>query len=509
MSSKITRNSLVAAAVSLLASVPAAADPTMVADANLPTNVQRTCTADIAPWFGGQRPNANEWVRPPNGLDPIFADFKNNTRCDFYKWGSQMFLWLTSGPEQERVFNSRPNFYNISVESGGSRQYLESKGPIQMTVRKGKTDDEIELGQAGGGDVLLSKNGSLVYYSLHANDVFATYSTGRTNAQFPGMFAFPNTEEQFKQVAEYAEKSGRPLAPDAPWALAMELKASWVDADTVKDPNRFILTRAVVPVFDRSNPQGPWPMTGTAEKTLAMVGMHVVGTVNSHPEMIWATFEHVDNAPTNSYTYCNDTNTDPKSCDKTSTRTYNSKTNDWTFLPQGASKPETITASGKITTDACATTPTSIVATANGPITPTDNLLVDAWGNHEGKWGEMPQDKGVTSNNTDLASLNFSVLSQLATGDVRGNYVQTGGVWTAEGQIPGLDTKKQSGLSPNLRGSLNLANSSMETYYQYFHEGANAFNPKNCFGCHGSRTNPTAISHIIDAMEPLWEQGDL
>ena len=36
---------------------------------------------------------------------------------------------------------------------------------------------------------------------------------------------------------------------------------------------------------------------------MAMVGLHVVGSVKGHPEMVWATFEHIDNAPQNNYVY--------------------------------------------------------------------------------------------------------------------------------------------------------------------------------------------------------------
>lgn len=87
------------------------------------------------------------------------------------------------------------------------------------------------------------------------------------------------------------------------------------------------------------------------------------------------------------------------------------------------------------------------------------------------------------------------MLSQLAAGDVRGNYIQTGGVWTVKGQIPNGGTDK------NLRGSLNLANTTMEIYYQYH---TNGFNPKNCFGCHSSpATKATGISHVFNELQPL------
>jgi hypothetical protein len=40
---------------------------------------------------------------------------------------------------------------------------------------------------------------------------------------------------------------------------------------------------------------------GQKTVNLAMVGMHVVGSTKGHPEMIWATFEHIGNAPNDDY----------------------------------------------------------------------------------------------------------------------------------------------------------------------------------------------------------------
>jgi len=45
--------------------------------------------------------------------------------------------------------------------------------------------------------------------------------------------------------------------------------------------------------------------TGKQQTKLAMTGMHVVGSTAGHPEMIWATFEHLANAPNDAYSYRN------------------------------------------------------------------------------------------------------------------------------------------------------------------------------------------------------------
>ncbi len=496
-----------------------------VANARLPTNAQKTCTTDIDSWFFSGAASKDGWVKPANSLNPIFADSKNNTRCDFYKWGSQMFLWLTSQGADQHVFTSSPAFYNVSVTSDGQRAFESSNGVMNMTVRKGKTDEEIEVGQAGNSDALLSQKDSLVYYSVHANDVYALFTTQQKNKIIPACVKeyqqcaseivgeckkeyvacitapinnveFPNTQKQLNAVSSFAAKYGYPLGWDK-MALAMELKTSWVDASTV-DQSQYVLGQAIVPVFDRSQKAGPWPVSKNEQKTLALVGMHVVGTVNGHPEMVWSTFEHVDNVPDNAYVY----NISNKS---SATRPYNSEGKQWNFIKESSAKPSVITANANVSTGQNSSAPVQITCVKDpqnaskcqdpNAIGPTDVIRVDPWGNLHGSTNKTSKGQTAVANNTDLVSINVSVLSQLSDGDVRGNYIQTGGIWTVKGQIP------PDGSDSDLRGSLNLANTTMETFYQYHTDG---FNPINCFGCHGSSTdNATGISHVFDELQPL------
>jgi len=510
------KSSLYSIIVGIILTVPSptiAGDNGFVSNARLPINAQKSCETSIASWFVSNHASEDGWVKPANSLAPIFADSKNNTRCDFYKWGAQMFLWLTSGVGSQHVFNSSPQFYNLSVESNHEREFLTANGPMLMTVRKGKTDEEIELGQAGNSDALLSQKQALVYYGLHANDVYALFTTqtlnicqqtynqctskivGECNKEYKSCktkalanIEFPNTQAQLDKVSTFAASYGYPLSWDK-IALAMELKTSWVDADTVSDKNNYILSQAVVPVFDRSAKNGPWSVKSNQEKTLALVGMHIVGTVKGHPEMVWSTFEHVDNVPDNTYIYNVNANS-PQ------TQIFNSSGKAWNFLSEGAIKPTSITANAQVNTDKNGSLAQEIVSINSSPISSTEVIRIDPWGNmHGSKAGST-----AVANNTDLVSINVSVLSQLAADDVRGNYIQTGGIWTVDGQIP------TGGTDTSLRGSLNLANTTMETYFQY---QTKDFNPQNCFGCHGvsrksnNTINSTGVSHVFDKLQPL------
>src|SRR5205807_133008 len=89
-----------------------------------------------------------------------------------------------------------------------------------------------------------------------------------------------------------------------PETLAMEVKTSWIEATGIPNPDDYITTTATIPLYDKSDPQ-KWVPKGQQTTKLLMVGMHVVGSVAGHPEMIWATFEHIGNAPNDDYSYIN------------------------------------------------------------------------------------------------------------------------------------------------------------------------------------------------------------
>ncbi len=503
---------------------------TFVEKAHLPTNAYERCPVSedtMKMWFGGTI-TQNGWVEPADSTAKIFKPGEDNTRCDFYKWGAQMFLWLTNetGTKDKHLFTTSPTFYDISVADAtiGKRDFVADNGTLDLGLGK---KDNIEIGQASDSDILIAQDGSLVYFGLHANNVFALYTTGLNNDWFAKSSSlsseFPNTSGDLTALTSkvLASKLYSGYLPiQAKDALAMELKTAWVDA-TGWGANKiaqYITTEAVVPVFSTNIKKGPWPITGQKKITLAMVGMHVVGTVTGHPEMVWATFEHVNNAPANTYIY----NTNNAPTPATDTKAYDSSTNNWTFLPKNAPLPTSIEATGVGIPCVVGQEPTEAqikeyqaafqnivqcgagaigkkgsitnqIISPNTPITDivkTDVARIDAWGG------------GTTANNTDLVSLNKSVLTWLKPGDYRGNYIQTGGIWTSDGSIP---TNGKQTDNPHLVGSLKLANTTMETYDQI--EGS-GFNPINCFGCHNaSSTSPAfSISHIVQSMNSLPEK---
>jgi hypothetical protein len=178
--------------------------------------------------------------------------------------------------------------------------------------------------------------------------------------------------------------------------------------------------------------------------------------------MIWATFEHVCNAPTTSYTYNG----------ASSGESGPAESGPW--LLSSTNTPTTPILSRMRYNDTIS--PPQIEAKTNETIGPRDVQRVMPWG--------MPGNS--TQSNTQVIATNHAVLSQLASGDLRANYIMTGATWRIFGALTG----------PGV-GTNQLANTTMETFAQ----------PGNCFGCHNGiplgDSSGNGHSHIFGEIAPL------
>ncbi len=322
-------------------------------------------------------------------------------------------------------------------------------------VTKSGVAIDFEQGQADG-SVLMAQNNSLVYYALQVNDVFAYLRTGQANGAIAAT-QFPTTPANLNAIVNFALAHNKSL-PDAN-ALAIELKSSWIDATGLANPGDYVTISARIPNYNTSSTT-QWVPDGTSKVVqLAMVGMHVVGSTAGHPEMLWATFEHVNNAPNAQYTYRDAANV-VKTVPQNSVGT-------WLFSTSGA---------GTFNVQRMELSGSNIVALAGKTIGPSDILRVNPWGSNT-------TSPTSTTPNTDIISINNSVINQLAAGDVRRKYIMTGTTWTIGGAAP---------TGGNEVGTNQMANATLETFFQ----------PSNCFSCHG--TNQFPVSHIYNAIKPLF-----
>ncbi|AUN33437.1 hypothetical protein [Niveispirillum cyanobacteriorum] len=379
-------------------------------------------------------------------------------------------------------------------------------GAGAAAATSGQTVDE--TGQADGGVLVVNGNpvylsGSsgpatypVVYYGIAVNDVFNGLRVNNGNVAYfndttnPNVGNMPVTLAQAQQIQTASSATFADINQ-----LAVEVKTSWVDAAYVpKAALPFLIQgTADVPAFTSSTDGNgnlvlTWDGTTMATRTLALIGMHVVGSVAGHPEMVWATFESKFNAPDNSYFYYDNTyNTTNQTCT-------NGGTSCVKQVPFIGAVP-TLLYNGKLTS-----APTSIAQTASSAnndgtinsvaatLVPTNVVRLNPWGSQQPSTAAVAN--SVITNNTNLLSLDLSVDGQLLTtgtnGPVLASYTQVGSIWS-NGVIPFL-------FNTQLFGSLYLANTTMETFEQSTTQNPTA---QNCFTCHSTSPGAT-VSHVFN-----------
>jgi len=407
-------------------------------------------------------------VRLQNGARIRLGDVRR-TRAGglqfFDTRGRQVQVRRPALPRVRRTIVRMPDGRRMSVVPVASvreaiqvRQFVLRDIPIFLDARSNVID--VEPGQAGGG-VLISQNGSLVYYITVVNQLFAFHRTMQGPALIlPGTtLTFPLTMADANAVVAFAAANGTTIID--PEALAIEAKSSWVEASSVPHPDDYIQVEATIPTFDTSNPN-MWVPNGQKTVTLAMVGIGIAGSTEGQGEMVWGSYEPFGNAPNAAYDYLGPTGAQTMPQNTAGT---------WLFTPGGWPGPfNAMHASWNSATG-------NIVGTPAGP----SPVL------RRRPWGSDPSD-AVT--NTQVISLNASVIGQLKPGDVRRNYFQVGTTWTIGGQAP--DNSNQVGTN-------QLANSAIETFVQ---AAGPTGTGSNCFSCHG--TNTVEVSHVYRQMHPLF-----
>ena len=443
----------------LLAAVPFASFGYVASGQVLPNDAMATCKvepAEFAGWFEGGIVETDGAVNPANGVEfPA-----HHEDCDFYRWSTRMFLWLTSPTaEGGKVFES-PVFFSVSApESDGSRQLLRNtSGSLNAVVRSAQI---IEEGQALTHGVLIAQNESPVYYVSKVNDVFAYFLT---RAKSPGMppshDMFPTKRDQLEKIKEFAASRG--ISFPYPDVLVMEVKTAWVETKGL-DAGKYITVNAMVPDFDKSDPS-KWEPRGLRPAQLALVGMHVAGSVNGQPNLVWATFEHVDNVPVAAYKYRN-------------------KNRDLIEVPASTGGPW-LFASGSsgpfnVRRQHAEHAPLIEANSPGNTVGPSDTRREHPWGTHPSNPSDItPTTINSVETNTHIIALNNSVIGMLANGDVRRNYLLIGATWNLG------------------EGGNRLANSTIETYVQDL----------NCSVCHNG-VNPGnrngGVSHVFGPLTPL------
>jgi hypothetical protein len=334
-----------------------------------------------------------------------------------------------------------------------------------------------DVGQATQ-DALMSQTGSLVYYITMVNDMYAYFLSAAKNG-YMSRDKFPTTASARDSILAWARKKGYNPPPDSN-TLAIEIKTSWINAENLTNQSSFVTMDAMIPTYDTSS-KTQWIPNGQKKVKLALAGIHIVGSVAGHPEMIWATFEHASNTPNAAYQYIDN---------KSKEQTVAADTGNWLFASAAdtnfnishmkvSKTGDTISAKGSFTISASSTQMKFPFGTA-----------INTLPNQE--------DTSAAASNSEVISINNSIMSMLTGKDVRKNYLFIGATWTFGGAPPNGKVYHIDPTPGSAIGTSLLANSTMETYFQ-----VNSF---TCFTCHSKRKptlEPDSISHIFSKIRPV------
>lgn len=411
------------------------------------SNIENMDCAASSSWFT-MIDGVRKTPAPNEGATSVFADNTTVTNCNFHQWSWQKFLWLTN------EVNNRPMFLDSlnQVTSTGIK-YAKSKAIVLTdTSQASHSGDILKTPEFVSGDPA----STIVYYAIYMDDI--SYNT---------MIKYgPIAKTDPASVANVAFPVG-----------ALELKTSWVAVSGLKDASTYFVTDALI---------------NNVPTKVALLGMHVVGVVENHPEFIWATFEHDALAP-----YYDWSKTTPTSDAKvTSTIDYP------LFNKKNSASVKNITSQNGMYTDVFSVykygTPVQVKN--------IDNRYVQVY---------METSQKGSENFNNIRTINESVKEQLS--GVWSNYFYNGSLWINTENHEGIEA--QTALLDSLggslhnskpgdltRGSVSTYNITMETYAQVgflsktIHETSDV-DLFNCFVCHSpshdKRTTPLNISHIF------------
>lgn len=240
-------------------------------------------------------------------------------------------------------------------------------------------------------------------------------------------------------------------------------------------------------ITEAEKPEYVWLQSDTnangtldSDEIYGLVGFHLVKSTALHPEFIWATFEHRKNAP---------------DCQKKGNP---ASDKNWSFASEScAGSLPNPTANCEFNKTLDHDSSPSMTGT------PTEICQVYAQGTNPGdNQSEKNRDNIITIN----AELNvmFNLLPEASSLAVLKHYELVGGIWEN-------DVTKPSSDESNLRGSIQLANTTMETNAQQGfgtapgYDGIPYTGPTNlqpaaqCFDCHGysGPDSNAQVSHIF------------
>ncbi|MGC2237285.1 MAG: hypothetical protein WA584_14070 [Pyrinomonadaceae bacterium] len=406
-----------------------------------------------------------DWLTSPS-LPGEIVD--NQTTCPFHQFSWQTFLaFMNQTGTSDRAFQDEKNFPLLLAD--GKNSCVDNNLQSRLFIRTGKDndgpDDDFILPER---ITQAAKSNPAIIYDINGNVVLYEVRFSRDECSLD-----PKTALMFPPGTTEIKVSYR--------AIKETDKSNyvWINADINGD--------------GKIDP----------DELLGMVGFHLVKSTPNHPEFIWASFEHIQNAP---------------ECEKPAA----APAAGWSFTSAtcAAELPNSVD-SKTCDFNLAAPSPSPTPTLKGGP--PTQVCKVYHDGSKTGDTAFGDNVAAIDALNNQLTGPNGLIAKTLSASNplaVLQNYQLIGTLWLIDpnqsSQLPGKPTTDTT----NQVGSIQLANSTMETSFQQFtvasngdampvgYTGSKDLQPAaNCFFCHrydagDPKANPPTprnnvqISHI-------------
>jgi hypothetical protein len=215
--------------------------------------------------------------------------------------------WWETFAEARDIF--RPN--GIAPVSFGEHDVPDACSTLEL--KQGQTrprrvlkdttkygDDVLdEYVQANRMGPVIDQNGNYLRYGLNFNETMYAYIVSNVLYTVEGQEAFDaNDPDENDSPIDWPQ--GVYSTDTEPVAGSIFIKSAWKILTSEDDESKFYRTEAYI--YNEAG--GPFPFSdeptvteSCSIETVGLVGLHIVHRTNSAPQFIWATFEHVDNAP--------------------------------------------------------------------------------------------------------------------------------------------------------------------------------------------------------------------
>ena len=221
--------------------------------------------------------------------------------CLFHQWSWEAFSWATA------MIDGKPRFLSLkTMDDLDPNGTTPPAGMLRLTPRSTKAhnlpvEDYDAAFVEADGSVLVGQNGYPVYASVHMNDSY--FATAQQNLIVNGGYQNNVGADTPGAAGADCGEIGEPENANKAYFQcgAAVFKATWMrlkDGET--PPAGSYVTTAEVPVLKNLCTKVSCTVVATdqyVQARVALVGLHVVGYVEHHPEFLWATFEHQDNSP--------------------------------------------------------------------------------------------------------------------------------------------------------------------------------------------------------------------